>query len=67
MRARFSPEGLTVGIGLVGMGVLWTLSNLGRVDLIDSLRTFWPLLLVVWGLLELGASLFNQRSPGGQP
>jgi hypothetical protein len=52
-RRAFSPESLTLGLGLVGIGVLWTLSNLGHVDLLQTLRTWWPLLLVVWGLLEL--------------
>jgi hypothetical protein len=52
-RPSFSPEGLTFGAGLVALGVLWTLSNMGRVDLLSTLRTFWPLLLVLWGILEL--------------
>ena len=51
--AAFSPEGLTLGIGLIAIGVLWTLSNLGRVDLLYTLRTWWPLALVLWGGLEL--------------
>jgi hypothetical protein len=37
------------------VGVLWTLSNLGRIDLLATLRTWWPLALVVWGLVELAA------------
>jgi hypothetical protein len=52
-RPSFSPEGLTLGAGLVATGVLWTLSNMGRLDLLSTLRTFWPLLLVLWGVLEL--------------
>jgi uncharacterized membrane protein (DUF441 family) len=52
-RPSFSPEGLTLGVGLVTVGVLWTLSNMGRLDLLSTLRTWWPLLLVVWGVLEL--------------
>jgi hypothetical protein len=52
-RRAFSSEGLTLGLGLVGIGVLWTLSNLGQVDLLNALRTWWPLLLIVWGVLEL--------------
>lgn len=54
MAARaFSPEGLTVGICLVGIGVLWLLSNLGRLELLTTLRTWWPLSLVLWGGLDL--------------
>lgn len=37
----------------MAIGVLWTLSNLGHVDLLRALRTWWPLLLILWGGLEL--------------
>jgi hypothetical protein len=52
-RPAFSPEGLTLGVCLVALGVVWTLSNLGRLDLLPVLRTWWPLSLVLWGVLEL--------------
>jgi len=52
-RRAFSPESLTLGVGLVAIGVLWTLSNLGQLDLLRALRTWWPLLLILWGALEL--------------
>jgi len=48
-----SPEALTVGVALIGLGVLWTLSNLGRLDLLPALRLFWPVTLLVWGVAEL--------------
>ena len=35
-RPAFSPEGVTLGIGLIAIGLLWTLSNLGRVDLLHG-------------------------------
>jgi hypothetical protein len=57
----FSPEGLTLGSGLVALGVLWTLSNLGRLELLPVLRTWWPLSFVLWGVLEL-ADLVVRRS-----
>ncbi len=60
-RRAFSPESLTLGIGLVAVGVLWTLSNLGHVDLLQALRTWWPLLLILWGGLEL-ADLTMRRA-----
>jgi hypothetical protein len=60
-RRVFSPEGLTLGIGLVAIGVLWIMSNLGQVDLLRALHMGWPLLLVVWGTLEL-ADLFMRRA-----
>jgi len=62
-RRAFSPETLTLGIGLVAIGVLWTLSNLGRVDLLQALRTWWPLLLILWGGLELADLLVRRASP----
>ena len=61
-RRAFSPEGLTLGVGLVGIGVLWTLSNLGRVDLLHALRTWWPLILILWGALELVDLLMRRAS-----
>jgi hypothetical protein len=63
-RRAFSPEGLTLGVGLVGVGVLWTLSNLGQVDLLHALRTWWPLLLVLWGGLELVDLMMRRASRG---
>ncbi len=49
----FSPEGLTLGICLVALGLIWTLGNMGRLDTLAVLRTWWPLSFVVWGVLEL--------------
>ena len=64
MAARaFSPEGLTVGICLVGVGVLWFLSNVGRLELLPTLRTWWPLSLVLWGGLEVVA-FYSARIAG---
>ncbi len=42
-----------MGVALVGVGALWTAANLGRLELLTTLRTYWPALLVIWGLLEL--------------
>ena len=61
MPAAFSPEKLVVGLGLIGLGLLWTLANLGVLDLLATLRNWWPALLVVWGVLELIAS-FKARA-----
>lgn len=60
-RPAFSPEGVTLGVSLVALGVLGTLANLGRVELLPLLRTYWPLVLVLWGVLEL-ADLWLRRS-----
>lgn len=57
IRVRLHVERLVVGFCLVGLGTLWTLANLGRVDLLDALHTWWPVSLVLWGVLELLATL----------
>ena len=44
----------------MALGVLWTLSNLGRLELLPLLRTWWPLSFVLWGVLEL-ADLLVRR------
>jgi len=59
-RPAFSPEGLTFGCCLVALGALWTLSNLGRLELLPVLRTWWPLSFVLWGVLEI-ADLLVRR------
>jgi hypothetical protein len=48
-------ERLVVGIGLVGIGVVWTLGNLGKLDALETLHRWWPMLLVVWGALDVAA------------
>jgi hypothetical protein len=60
-RPAFSPEGVTFGACLVALGVVGTLANLGRVDGVEVLRTWWPLSLVLCGALELVA-LVQRRS-----
>ena len=47
------PESVVLGASLVALGVVWTLSNLGYLDLLYVLRRWWPLTLVGWGSLEL--------------
>jgi hypothetical protein len=64
-RHAFSPEGVTFGVSLVALGVLGTLANLGRIELLPVLRTWWPLALVLWGVLEL-ADLWLRRSSAGR-
>ena len=62
--AVFRPESLALGLILTALGVLWLLSNLGRLHLLSTLRTWWPLSLVVWGLLELGGAALKRRAGG---
>ncbi len=60
MAAPFSIERIVIGFALLGLGVLWLLANAGRIDLLSALRTWWPLLLVLWGALELAAALIRR-------
>jgi hypothetical protein len=53
MARPFKPEALVLGLTLVAVGIVWMLANAGRVDLLGTLRAWWPLTLVVWGALEL--------------
>ncbi len=46
-------DGVVTGLTLLAVGVLWVLSNLGRLDLLRTLAIWWPTVLVVWGVLEL--------------
>jgi len=64
MARGFSVESFVLGFCLLATGVLWTLANLGMLDLLHTLRTWWPTSLVVWGLAELVNSLvLNPRKP----
>lgn len=65
-RPAFSAEGVTLGVCLVALGVLWTLSSLGRVEMLPLVRTWWPLSFVLWGVLEL-VDLAVRRSSRRQP
>lgn len=64
MKRAPSPGTLAFGLTLVTLGVLGTLANLGRLDLLATLRTWWPLVLVVWGGLELADALLRRRVAG---
>jgi hypothetical protein len=55
MARPFKPEVLVLGLSLIAVGVAWLLGNAGRIDLLATLRTWWPMTLVVWGVLELVA------------
>jgi hypothetical protein len=57
MGQSLRPEAVVFGFCLFSLGLLWTLANLGRLELLPTLRTWWPMSLVVWGALELVRSL----------
>jgi hypothetical protein len=63
MALRFSPERLVVGLGLVALGVVGTLARNGSLDFLGTVRTWWPMSLVVWGLAEL-YNTFSARAGG---
>jgi hypothetical protein len=60
--SRFRPEGVALGLGCLGFGVLALLGNLGYVDFLRSARLFWPLVLVAWGLAELVNTYSTRRT-----
>lgn len=55
------PENLVLGGLLILVGIAWTLANLGRLDMLGVVRTWWPLMLVLWGGLELHNTLASRR------
>jgi hypothetical protein len=59
-RAPINVEKLVAGLGLVGVGTVWLLDNLGRVDGLETLHRWWALLLIVWGALELTVGLVRR-------
>jgi len=59
--ASLRPEGLTLGLVLVAVGALALLSNFGRVDFLETVRAWWPLSLLVWGVLELAAAVLQRE------
>ena len=64
MIGSIKVEGIVLGLCLVALGAVWTLANLGRLDLLDTLRRWWPASLVLWGLLELIAAWSRRARTG---
>jgi hypothetical protein len=57
----FRVETFVLGACLLALGVIWTLANLGLLELLPTLRTWWPASLVLWGAAELAQSLAVKR------
>ncbi len=55
-------ERIVIGVSLIAVGVAWVLGNLGQLDLLHTLRTWWPTSLILWGLLELYNTLVVGRA-----
>ncbi len=51
--SRLRPDSLALGISLIALGSICTLGNLGHLDAFETLRTWWPASLILWGALEL--------------
>ena len=62
MPPRFRPETLALGITLVVLGVVALLANFGRLEFLETVHTYWPLSLVIWGGLEVATSLHSRLS-----
>ena len=63
MPPLFSPERLVVGVGLLALGSVGLLSTLGWLDFLTAVQTWWPAILVFWGLVEL-YNTYSARSAG---
>lgn len=61
MGRSFRPEPVVGGLALIALGVVWLAANMGTLDLLSTLRTWWPATLVLWGVLELYASYTDPR------
>ena len=66
MSVLFNLEALVAGIGLIALGVVWMLANLGYLDLLNTLHRWWPSILVLWGALALARALARRNTAGGQ-
>ena len=64
MLSFLKVDRIVVGLGLIGLGVLWMLANMERLDLLRALRLFWPALLILWGVLELAVAFARGSSEG---
>jgi predicted membrane protein len=58
--ARRAAPPLVLGLAVIALGVLFTLDNLGLVE-VDAALRYWPIVLIVVGLLHL----LNGRIIGG--
>ena len=54
-------ERIVIGLSLIAVGVAWVVANLGQLDLLHTLRTWWPSSLIAWGMLELYNTLVIGR------
>ncbi len=65
MRA-FRTGPVLFGVVVVALGVVWLLRNLGvvEVDIGDAIATYWPVVLVIWGVDALASAVSVRRGNG---
>ena len=61
-RSRFEPGPVIVGIVLITLGALFLLDQAGSIDAGDLIGDWWPLVIIVIGLVQLAE---RPRSPVG--
>ena len=60
-------RGRWLGFSLVLIGIIFLLDSTGTFDAGDLIRTYWPLLLVIWGITMLTRSGFRRSLPAAVP
>ena len=60
-------RGKWLGFSLIIIGTVFLLESTGILEIGDIIGTYWPLLLVLWGLMMLTRPGFRRsRAPAGQ-
>ncbi len=61
-----TSRGKWLGFSLIIIGIIFLLDSTGTFDIGDLIGTYWPLLLVLWGLAMLTRPGFRRfRAPSG--
>jgi hypothetical protein len=60
-------RGKWLGISLIIIGIIFLLDSTGTFDIGDLIRTYWPLLLVLWGFAILTRPGFRRRGAAPGP
>lgn len=67
----FRIQPILLGLVVIALGIVWLLRNLGvvEVDIGDLFATYWPVLLLVWGIDALVSAMSSparqERRPAG--
>jgi lia operon protein LiaF len=60
-------RGKWLGFSLIIIGVIFLLDSTGTFDIGELIRTYWPLLLVLWGLAMLRPGFRRPRAAAAPP